>query len=179
MQKLNDDVLIVYGTRHVFRCFSKVLISRTSQMNQRRYWNTRWFDEQAASDTILSHSRFSPRRFLSGITSSDISSEPQSKTSHIAALPQSEGQCSVTHARRHFTRRNLASRAKCASRSAQAEHLAKKALAKNKCFYLVEHRGFEPLTPTLPVLCAPSCANAPCSAWSERYYCNGWIRICQ
>ncbi len=26
---------------------------------------------------------------------------------------------------------------------------------------LVEHRGFEPLTPTLPVLCAPSCANAP------------------
>ena len=28
---------------------------------------------------------------------------------------------------------------------------------------LVEHRGFEPLTPTLPVLCAPNCANAPCS----------------
>ena len=28
-------------------------------------------------------------------------------------------------------------------------------------FDLVEHRGFEPLTPTLPVLCAPSCANAP------------------
>ena len=27
---------------------------------------------------------------------------------------------------------------------------------------LVEHRGFEPLTPTLPVLCAPNCANAPC-----------------
>ena len=27
--------------------------------------------------------------------------------------------------------------------------------------FLVEHRGFEPLTPTLPVLCAPSCANAP------------------
>ena len=26
---------------------------------------------------------------------------------------------------------------------------------------LVEHRGFEPLTPTLPVLCAPNCANAP------------------
>ena len=26
---------------------------------------------------------------------------------------------------------------------------------------LVEHRGFEPLTPTLPVWCAPSCANAP------------------
>ena len=29
------------------------------------------------------------------------------------------------------------------------------------CF-LVEHRGLEPLTPTLPVWCAPSCANAPC-----------------
>ena len=28
-------------------------------------------------------------------------------------------------------------------------------------FFLVEHRGFEPLTPTLPVLCAPNCANAP------------------
>lgn len=26
---------------------------------------------------------------------------------------------------------------------------------------LVEHRGFEPLTPTLPVSCAPNCANAP------------------
>ena len=26
---------------------------------------------------------------------------------------------------------------------------------------VVEHRGFEPLTPTLPVLCAPNCANAP------------------
>ena len=29
------------------------------------------------------------------------------------------------------------------------------------CIFLVEHRGFEPLTPTLPVLCAPNCANAP------------------
>ena len=28
-------------------------------------------------------------------------------------------------------------------------------------FLLVERRGFEPLTPTLPVLCAPNCANAP------------------
>ncbi len=27
--------------------------------------------------------------------------------------------------------------------------------------FLVEHRGLEPLTPTLPVSCAPSCANAP------------------
>ena len=27
--------------------------------------------------------------------------------------------------------------------------------------FLVERRGFEPLTPTLPVLCAPNCANAP------------------
>ena len=26
---------------------------------------------------------------------------------------------------------------------------------------MVEHRGFEPLTPTLPVSCAPNCANAP------------------
>ena len=28
-------------------------------------------------------------------------------------------------------------------------------------FWVVEHRGLEPLTPTLPVWCAPSCANAP------------------
>ena len=28
-------------------------------------------------------------------------------------------------------------------------------------FSLVEHTGFEPVTPTLPVLCAPNCANAP------------------
>ena len=26
---------------------------------------------------------------------------------------------------------------------------------------LVERTGFEPVTPTLPVLCAPNCANAP------------------
>ena len=26
---------------------------------------------------------------------------------------------------------------------------------------LVEYRGLEPLTPTLPVLCAPNCANTP------------------
>ncbi len=38
--------------------------------------------------------------------------------------------------------------------------------AKRTPFPLVEHRGFEPLTPTLPVLCAPNCANAP----SELYY---------
>ena len=38
----------------------------------------------------------------------------------------------------------------------------KKELLVNKSsFLLVEHRGFEPLTPTLPVLCAPNCANAP------------------
>ena len=29
------------------------------------------------------------------------------------------------------------------------------------CGGVVEHRGLEPLTPTLPVLCAPNCANAP------------------
>ena len=28
-------------------------------------------------------------------------------------------------------------------------------------FCVVEHTGLEPVTPTLPVLCAPSCANAP------------------
>ena len=28
-------------------------------------------------------------------------------------------------------------------------------------FIMVERRGFEPLTPTLPVLCATNCANAP------------------
>ena len=44
---------------------------------------------------------------------------------------------------------------------------AELATAKNKrppdggLLFLVEHRGFEPLTPTLPVLCAPNCANAP------------------
>ena len=27
--------------------------------------------------------------------------------------------------------------------------------------FLVEHTGFEPVTPTLPVLCAPNCANTP------------------
>ena len=26
---------------------------------------------------------------------------------------------------------------------------------------MVEHTGLEPVTPTLPVLCAPNCANAP------------------
>ena len=39
---------------------------------------------------------------------------------------------------------------------------AKKSRRKIVCSFLVEHRGFEPLTPTLPVLCAPNCANAPC-----------------
>lgn len=34
---------------------------------------------------------------------------------------------------------------------------------------LVEHRGLEPLTPTLPVWCAPGCANAPCEAYCNRY----------
>ena len=28
-------------------------------------------------------------------------------------------------------------------------------------YAVVEYRGFEPLTPTLPVLCAPNCANTP------------------
>ena len=28
-------------------------------------------------------------------------------------------------------------------------------------FFVVEHTGLEPVTPTLPVSCAPSCANAP------------------
>ncbi len=38
---------------------------------------------------------------------------------------------------------------------------------------MVEHSGFEPLTPTLPVLCATSCANAPRTkysiAWISRF----------
>ena len=34
---------------------------------------------------------------------------------------------------------------------------------------MVEHRGFEPLTPTLPVLCAPNCANAP-NGYSIPYF---------
>ena len=31
----------------------------------------------------------------------------------------------------------------------------------SKVPFLVEHNGLEPMTPTLPVLCAPNCANAP------------------
>ena len=38
-------------------------------------------------------------------------------------------------------------------------HTTKKDL--HFCKSCVEHSGFEPLTPTLPVLCATSCANAP------------------
>lgn len=37
-----------------------------------------------------------------------------------------------------------------------------------KDFLLVEHRRFELLTPTLPVLCATNCANAP--RFSESYH---------
>ena len=37
---------------------------------------------------------------------------------------------------------------------------------------VVEHRGLEPLTPTLPVSCAPSCANAP---WNVIWY---YTEIC-
>ena len=37
-----------------------------------------------------------------------------------------------------------------------------------KGFLLVEHRRFELLTPTLPVLCATNCANAP--RFSESYH---------
>ena len=33
--------------------------------------------------------------------------------------------------------------------------------------FLVEHRGFEPLTSTLPVLRAPNCANAP---WVMKFW---------
>ena len=32
------------------------------------------------------------------------------------------------------------------------------------CVLMVERTGFEPVTPTLPVLCAPNCANAPTDA---------------
>ena len=37
-------------------------------------------------------------------------------------------------------------------------------MLENGCFtwfIMVEHRGLEPLTPTLPVWRAPNCANAP------------------
>ena len=37
-----------------------------------------------------------------------------------------------------------------------------------KGFLLVEHRRFELLTPTLPVLCATNCANAP--RFSVKYH---------
>ena len=40
---------------------------------------------------------------------------------------------------------------------------------------VVEHRGLEPLTPTLPVSCAPSCANAP---WDMiKYYVDDFFII--
>ena len=39
---------------------------------------------------------------------------------------------------------------------------------------MVEHRGFEPLTSTLPVLRAPNCANAPLPA-----YCTIPYGACQ
>ena len=38
---------------------------------------------------------------------------------------------------------------------------------------MVEHTGLEPVTPTLPVLCAPSCANAPNSI-SITYLFGKW-----
>lgn len=53
---------------------------------------------------------------------------------------------------------------------------------------MVEHRGLEPLTPTLPVWCAPSCANAPLICINKRvkkhslcecllnFGGRGWIR---
>ena len=45
----------------------------------------------------------------------------------------------------------------------QIPFLSYKKQKAQKCAFrfLVEHRGLEPLTPTLPVWCAPSCANAP------------------
>ena len=46
-------------------------------------------------------------------------------------------------------------------RASQYCSAKRKHQAKPDAFFLVEHRGFEPLTPTLPVLCAPNCANAP------------------
>lgn len=41
---------------------------------------------------------------------------------------------------------------------------------------MVEHRGLEPLTPTLPVWCAPNCANAP---WIQHNYCITKFSFCQ
>ena len=40
---------------------------------------------------------------------------------------------------------------------------------------MVEHRGFEPLTSTLPVLRAPNCANAPFPIYytEKRQTCQG------
>ena len=44
----------------------------------------------------------------------------------------------------------------------RSEIYSQKEKAPHRCFFfLVEHRGLEPLTPTLPVWCAPNCANAP------------------
>ena len=40
-------------------------------------------------------------------------------------------------------------------------HIKQKSTSFEVLFWVVEHRGLEPLTPTLPVLCAPNCANAP------------------
>ena len=47
--------------------------------------------------------------------------------------------------------------------------LVEKPTSRNLSVFLVEHRGLEPLTPTLPVWCAPNCANAPCR---KQGYCN-------
>ena len=44
------------------------------------------------------------------------------------------------------------------------------------CCSLVERRGFEPLTPTLPVLCAPNCANAP---FNSPFYHITFSSFCQ
>ena len=46
----------------------------------------------------------------------------------------------------------------------------------------VEHSGFEPLTPTLPVLCATSCANAPRTRYSiaqDWQFVKGYFAIFQ
>ena len=42
---------------------------------------------------------------------------------------------------------------------------------------VVEHRGFEPLTSTLPVWRAPNCANAPKQIVLPFYYTSGWKSI--
>ena len=56
---------------------------------------------------------------------------------------------------------NDRNRAHAAESNANVDTKISEPTSSSDIFCFVEHSGFEPLTPTLPVLCATSCANAP------------------